>query len=78
MPTPTPPTFKEMLATVSVRERQVWRLIALGNTDKEIAAQLKIAHPTARVHRSSILKKMGARNAADLTRLAIKADLLRP
>jgi DNA-binding NarL/FixJ family response regulator len=52
------------------REHQVLALIAGGNSNREIASTLQIAEKTVRIHVSSVLAKLGAR---DRTQAAIYA-----
>jgi DNA-binding NarL/FixJ family response regulator len=52
------------------REQQVLKLISQGNSNREIATALQIAEKTVRIHVSSLLEKMGAR---DRTQAAIYA-----
>jgi DNA-binding NarL/FixJ family response regulator len=52
------------------REHQVLDLIAHGNSNREIASKLQIAEKTVRIHVSSLLSKLGAR---DRTQAAIYA-----
>jgi DNA-binding NarL/FixJ family response regulator len=52
------------------REEQVLRLITGGCSNYEIASKLNIAEKTVRIHVSSVLEKMGAR---DRTQAAIYA-----
>ena len=54
--------------TPSKREYQIAELIAWGASDKEVAMELNISTETARTHRRNVEHKIGARNAADLTR----------
>lgn len=58
------------------REFQVLRLLAQGLTNREIAAELGIQLKTVDSHRRRILKKLGLRNNADLTRFAIRHGLI--
>ena len=61
---------------LSVRERELVVLVAQGLTDAQIAAQLYISIRTVRSHLDRIRDKTGCRRRADLTRLALAADLL--
>jgi DNA-binding CsgD family transcriptional regulator/tetratricopeptide (TPR) repeat protein len=61
---------------LSVRERELVTLVAQGHTDAQIAAQLYISIRTVRSHLDRIRDKTGCRRRADLTRLALAADLL--
>jgi DNA-binding NarL/FixJ family response regulator len=60
------------------RELQVVKLIAEGYTSDEIASELCISRKTVDRHRANTLDKLGMRNAAELTRYAIRRGLLEP
>jgi DNA-binding NarL/FixJ family response regulator len=60
------------------RELQVVKLIAEGHTSDEIASALVISRKTVDHHRANILKKLGMRNGAELTRYAIRRGLVEP
>jgi len=53
------------------REREVLAQIAGGASNKEAGRRLGISPRTIEVHRASIMVKLGARNAADLVRIAL-------
>lgn len=59
------------------REREVLQLVAEGASNKEVAQQLAISLKTAENHRHNLMRKLSARNAADLTREAFRLGLLR-
>jgi two-component system response regulator NreC len=61
---------------LSDRELDVLRLIALGNTNAEIAEQLSLSVRTIETHRSHILGKTGAKTRAQLVDYALRAGLL--
>jgi len=63
-------------AQLSRRERELVTLVAQGCTDAQIAAQLFISIRTVRSHLDRIRDKTGCRRRADLTRLALEADLV--
>jgi predicted ATPase/DNA-binding CsgD family transcriptional regulator len=63
-------------ARLTGREQELVRLVAQGCTDAEIAAQLSISIRTVRSHLDRIRDKTGSRRRADLTRLALQADLV--
>lgn len=67
----------DRLAQLTSREREVLRLIVEGRTNKETAATLGISHRTVETHRENILKKLGVRSVAELTRFAIETGMLR-
>jgi RNA polymerase sigma factor (sigma-70 family) len=68
---------EDRLAQLTSREREVLRLIVEGRTNKETAATLGISHRTVETHRENILRKLGVRSVAELTRLAIETGMLR-
>jgi len=61
---------------LSPRERELVTLVARGRSDAQIAAELYISIRTVRSHLDRIRDKTGCRRRADLTRLALAADLL--
>lgn len=61
---------------LSPREREVVRLIALGNTSPEIAEELRIAHDTVRTHARNAMVKVGARSRAHLVARVLAQGLI--
>jgi PAS domain S-box-containing protein len=51
------------------REREVLTQIAAGASSKEAGRRLGISFRTIEIHRSRIMEKLGAKNAADLVRI---------
>jgi DNA-binding NarL/FixJ family response regulator len=68
-----PPPAMEQLTT---REREVLAGVAKGRTNREIAAELGISHRTVETHRESLMRKLGIRTVAGLTRFALEAGLV--
>jgi DNA-binding NarL/FixJ family response regulator len=60
------------------REEEITKLIAEGNTSREIAALLVLSEKTVERHRANILEKLGLRDRVDLTRYAIRRGLIDP
>ena len=58
------------------RETEVVKLIAEGQTNREIAADLVISEKTVERHRANILAKLGMRDRVELTRYAIRRGLV--
>ncbi len=58
------------------REMDVLRLLAQGQTNKEIADALGIAERTVKFHVSSILGKLGAANRAEAVTIARQRGLV--
>lgn len=63
-------------AILSDREKQVVRLVSDGHSSKEIARILVISPSTVEVHRRNIMRKIGCHKTADITRYAIRAQLV--
>jgi DNA-binding NarL/FixJ family response regulator len=63
-------------ARLSTREREVLRLIAEGLSAKEIATRLFISAKTVEAHRTSVMRKLGARKATELVRYAVRHGLV--
>jgi DNA-binding NarL/FixJ family response regulator len=72
--TSAPP--KSRLATLTSREREVFQLLAIGKSNKEVASALDISLGTAKKHRENLQRKLECNSAADLARLAIREGLL--
>ncbi|MCU7553667.1 response regulator transcription factor [Alteromonas sp. ASW11-19] len=64
------------LSALTRREREVFFLVAAGNTSKKIAELLDMSLKTAENHRSNIYKKLNVSSSAELIRMAGKAGLL--
>jgi DNA-binding NarL/FixJ family response regulator len=61
---------------LSGREREVLRLVAAGRSNKEIAAELRIAERTVKFHVTSIFDKLGAENRAQAVAVASEKGLV--
>lgn len=57
-------------STLSAREREILALVVDGLDNKRIGKSLGISHRTVEVHKSRVMSKLGARNLADLIRMA--------
>lgn len=64
----------KMLESLSPREKEVARLVALGRPNKLIAATLGISEKTVHIHRQHVMEKAGLSSAAELARLMLRAD----
>jgi two-component system, NarL family, invasion response regulator UvrY len=65
-----------LLDTLSNREIQVLRRLAMGLTTREIAEAYNISVKTADTYRFRLLKKLNLRNNTELTRFAIQNGLV--
>jgi len=62
--------------TLTEREREILKLLAEGNSSKEISTLLDISLGTVRTHRGNLMGKLDAHNLSDLTRIAAKEGLI--
>ncbi|MBR0697360.1 response regulator transcription factor [Bradyrhizobium lablabi] len=62
--------LREKYELLTARERQVMALVASGLMNKQIANELAISEVTVKMHRGSLMRKLGARSVAMLTRMA--------
>ena len=75
IPRPTPPKEFEELTT---REHEVFRLIANGLSNPEIAQELYISETTVKTHVTHILQKLNLRDRVQAVVLAYQAGLFEP
>jgi len=64
---------KELVATLTPREKEVLDLVVAGKMNKVIAYELNISHRTVEIHRGRLMQKLGARNLAELIRMFLPA-----
>lgn len=67
-------TFRQRVARLSPRERELLDAIVQGQSTKMIADKLGISARTVDHHRANLMEKMKAENVADLVRIAVGAD----
>lgn len=65
-------TLKAAFNHLTPREKIIAKMIAQGSLNKQIAFELDISDKTVQSHRGSLTKKLGARNASDITKLLMK------
>ena len=61
---------------ITPRQREILRLIAIGHTNREIAAAIDISVRTVEVHRFNLMRRLDVRNVAQLLRVALQSNLL--
>lgn len=61
---------------LSEREKEVLRLVALGYTNKEIAADLEISVKTVETHKTHIMEKLNLKSRAEMVRYALEQGWL--
>jgi DNA-binding NarL/FixJ family response regulator len=71
-PAPSPSAWDSL----TIREREVLKLVAEGHGNKNIADYLCLSIKTVEKHRSSLMHKLGLRNASMLTAYAIEKGIV--
>jgi FixJ family two-component response regulator len=56
--------------SLTSREQEILAYVASGLMNKQIAAEIELSEITVKVHRASVMRKMGAKSLADLVRMA--------
>ncbi len=65
-------------AALSVREREVFQLMAEGHSNGAIAEKLFISSRTVETHRANALRKLGLHSQTDVVRYALRKGILPP
>lgn len=61
------------IEALSPRQREVLKLMASGQLNKQIAFRLSLSERTVKMHRSALLRALGVETTADAIRLAVEA-----
>ncbi len=72
-----PDAAEDRYDLLTERERQVYQLLAEGNSNKEIASLLSLSLHTVETHRTRIMEKMDIHSAAELVLSAVRRGLVR-
>jgi DNA-binding NarL/FixJ family response regulator len=64
------------LDQLSTREREILKLIAEGNSNRNVAEMLTISVKTVETHRANIMSKLEVHDVTGLVRMAIKYGLI--
>jgi DNA-binding NarL/FixJ family response regulator len=73
-----PAASRQVVETLTQREREVLAAVARGSSNAEIATTLFMSHATAKTHVSHLLQKLQARDRAQLVVAAYEAGVVVP
>jgi len=65
---------RQRIDSLTEREHEVFLLVAEGLANKAIASELGISERTVEVHRSQVMKKLGAKTLAQLVRIYLQSE----
>jgi FixJ family two-component response regulator len=68
-------SLRERLESLTPREREVLPWVISGMLNKQIAASIGTTESTVKVHRSQLMRKMGAESLAELVRMTEKMGI---
>ncbi len=66
------------VTSLTQREREVLRLLAQGESNREVGEQLSISAKTVETHRANVMRKLGASSIVDLVHYAIRNGIVVP
>ncbi len=68
----------EQAYALTVREREIVRLLSEGRSNKEIGSHLRISVKTVEAHRATVMRKLGYTSITELVSYAIRNGLVQP
>jgi DNA-binding NarL/FixJ family response regulator len=73
-----PAQVTDQAASLTLRQREILRLIAEGLSAKEVAKKLEISQRTVEYHKYRMMETLGAKSSSDLIHFAIKHGIVEP
>jgi FixJ family two-component response regulator len=67
--------IRQLLATLTPREREVLEHVVAGKLNKQIASDLGTVEQTVKVHRAHVMQKLKVHSVAELVRLAQRCGI---
>ena len=67
---------RDLLRSITPREREIVQLLAEGKSNKDVAALLGISVKTGETHRAAIMRKLKLESLSDLVRYAIRNNII--
>jgi len=72
----SPDGVRDPAMTLSSRQREILRLLAGGNSAKQVAAALGISHRTVEFHKYQAMESLGIKSNAELIHFAVKHGIV--
>jgi FixJ family two-component response regulator len=69
--------LKASFDSLTPREKEIMGFVTAGLMNKQIAGEIGVSEITVKVHRGSVMRKMGAKSLAELVRMADALGLQR-
>ncbi|MDI1295064.1 MAG: PAS domain-containing protein [bacterium] len=66
-------TAHDRVSALTLRQREVLKLMAMGKLNKQIAYALTLSERTVKMHKAGLLKALGVSTTADAIRIAVEA-----
>ena len=73
-----PSQLQDPITTLSLRQREILRLLVDGLTAKQIASRLDISSRTVEFHKYRMLESLGLKGSADLIHFAVQHGMVGP
>ena len=71
-----PQQTTDQLASLTLRQREILRLLAEGLSAKQIAGKLGISHRTVEFHKYKMMESLGVKTNAEVIQFAMKHGLV--
>jgi DNA-binding NarL/FixJ family response regulator len=72
----SPNASEDAYASLSERSQEIFRLAAMGHTNREIARVLHVSEQTVHNHRASIMEKLGVHDRVELLKYALRHGVI--
>jgi DNA-binding NarL/FixJ family response regulator len=72
----SPEAAEDAYDALSERSREIFRLAAMGHTNREIARVLHLSEQTVHNHRATIMEKLGFHDRVDLLKYALRRGVI--
>ncbi len=74
---PRQPGEEEAYQRLSAREREIFRLIAMGYTNRQAAEELYLSEKTIETYKSRLMNKLGFHSRIELVRYALRLGIIK-